>query len=68
MIIVIVSLVVLNIVFLSAAVYYRQMLSHLKSRTNSVELEEFLMDLLSGGGLIHVKRIASSDVILRARR
>jgi hypothetical protein len=27
-----------------------------------------LMDLLSGGGLVHVKRVASADVVMRVRR
>ena len=43
-------------------------LKSVKARPESVELQEFLMDLLSGGGLVHVKRVASADVVMRVRR
>ena len=56
---------------LSSIVYiylqYRK-LKLVKARPESVELKEFLFDLLSGDGLIQVKRIATSDVVLRSPR
>lgn len=39
-----------------------------KSRENSLELDEFLSDMLAGGGIIRVQRINPSDVLIRHRR
>lgn len=39
-----------------------------KDRKESLELSEFLHDLLSGNALIHVQRIAPADIILRSPR
>ena len=64
---IVVILVVVNIVSLLAAFFYRRKLLQVKQRPNSIELEEFLLDLMSGGGLLHIKRVSPNDVILRMR-
>lgn len=38
-----------------------------KPRPESIELQEFLYDLMSGSAIISVSRIAPHDVLLRAR-
>ena len=48
---------------------YRQRRNALsKPRKDSIELAEFLGDLLNGGGVLHVKRVDPSDILIRSRR
>lgn len=55
--------------FSTGFIYYQaRQFEKLAKRPESVELKEFLFDLLSGDGLIQVKRIATSDVVLRSPR
>ena len=35
-------------------------------RSQSIELQEFLLDLRSGGGILEVRRIDPNDVLLRS--
>ena len=41
---------------------------NLKPRTESIELQEFLGDILSSGGIVRVERIAPIDVLVRSTR
>jgi hypothetical protein len=52
----------------ASAIYYWQLSKKLKKRPDSVELQEFLRDLLSGSALLHVSRVDSADIVLRGRR
>jgi hypothetical protein len=52
----------------ASAIYYWQLSKQLKKRPDSVELQEFLRDLLSGSALLHVSRVDSADIVLRGRR
>ena len=61
-------LTITNLGLLSLSIYLWRKAKLIKSRPESMELDEFLMDLLAGGGLVHVKRIAPTDIVLRARR
>ena len=40
----------------------------LKKREESYELNEFMLDLLSGDGLIRVSRVAPHDVLIKSPR
>lgn len=59
-------LIVTNILFISLAIYF-----YLKSKKvikkESIELQDFLRDLLNGDSLIHVRRIAPDDIMIRSR-
>lgn len=61
-------LIASNVCALALAAYFWRQSRKTKDRPESIELQEFLIDLLSSGGLIHVKRIAPTDVVMRARR
>ena len=39
-----------------------------KKRSETIELKEFLYDLLGGDGIVQVTRVAPADVLLRSRR
>lgn len=54
-----------NIVFLVLWLKAKHKLS--KPRSESVELHEFLVDLMGGTGLVKVSRIAPGDMLIRAR-
>lgn len=56
----IVTAVLLAIIFIKS--------KKIKQRPESLELQEFLIDLLSGDSFIQVKRISPGDVLLRSRR
>lgn len=47
--------------------YYR-VKKAVRTRQNSLELNEFLMDLLAGEALIKVSRVSPTDVFLRSPR
>ena len=68
MIEIIYGLIALNILTAASTAYFwRKARSH-KDRPDSVELQEFLMDLRMGGGMVHIRRIAPEDVVIRSRR
>jgi hypothetical protein len=59
--------VVLNLILLAATLYLFKKSKSPPQRQESVELKEFLMDLLEGGSLVQVKRIASADALIHTR-
>ena len=65
--IILISSLVLNVglLVLSLRLYKKH---KTKPPKDSLELEDFLADLMNGGGLIRVQRINPSDVLLRSRR
>lgn len=68
---ILITLAVSVLINMSGCLYLwrlRSKLNSIKSRPDSLELQEFLLDLLNGSGLIHVKRISPTDILLRSRR
>jgi hypothetical protein len=47
---------------------YKSIKDGIKARANSQELDEFLQDMMQGGGVLQVKRVNPSDVLIRHRR
>lgn len=60
-------LILSNVAAISVAIYYWRKSRIQVERKESVELQEFLGDLLTGGSLIHVKRIAPADALIHVR-
>ena len=56
----------LNIPSLSIAIYFWRKSRQIKKK-ETLELQEFLADLLAGGSLIHVQRIAAADSLIHMR-
>ncbi len=68
MIEIIYGLIVLNIATAALAAYLWRKAKLPSDRPESIELQEFMMDLMAGQALILVKRIAPTDIVIRARR
>ena len=62
------GLIITNVVSLSLTVYFWRKSKFTRQRKESIELQEFLTDLLAGGSLIHVKRIAAADALIQVRQ
>ena len=60
-------LVLLSSNIITIVLFYREK-NKQKQRPESVELQEFLIDLLNGNSLIKVSRINSADILVRSPR
>lgn len=60
-------LILTNILSLILVAYLWRKARLADARPESLELQEFLVDLMGSGGLIRVSRIAPADVVLRRR-
>ena len=67
MIEIIYALILLNIATAALAFNFWRKSKIARTRPESIELQEFLTDLLTGGSLIHVKRLAPADAIIHVR-
>ena len=57
-----------NLLTLALAIYlYSQKRKPVKP-PESIELQDFLGDLMTGGGLVHVSRVDPQNVLLRSAR
>ena len=56
-----------NLLLAALAVYFWRKSKIKRDRPTSVEAEEMLLDLLSGGSLIRVSRIAPADALIHTR-
>lgn len=62
------ALVGTNVLSLALATYYWRKSKITQARPESIELQEFLMDLATGGSFLHVKRLPPGDMVMRRRR
>jgi hypothetical protein len=67
MIVFIYGLLFSTILFLSTTIYFWRKSKLVSQRPDSAELQDFLVDLLAGGSLVHVKRIAPADALIHVR-
>lgn len=64
-----VILVISNLCFASLSAYFwHKSKSKVQARKNSVELDEFLADLMTGGAIVEVKRLPPENVMIRHKR
>jgi hypothetical protein len=68
MIEIIYTLIMTNVLFIASTAYFWRKSRISKQRQESLELQEFLTDMLAGGSLVHVKRIAPADALIHVRR
>lgn len=57
-----------NLVSIALAFHFWRKSKTAKARPESVELQEFLMDLATGGSFLHVKRLPPGDMVMRRHR
>lgn len=58
----------LNFILLGLLIYQLKFTKKIKDRPQSVELKEFIQDLLMGDGLVKISRVDSANVVLRSPR
>lgn len=68
MIEIIYGLIALNILFAASTAYFWRRTKAANARPESIELQEFLTDLLVSGAMIHVRRVNPNDIVIRQRR
>ncbi len=57
----------LNAALLPATFYFYRKARQAGERRESLELQEFLGDMMNGGGLIKVTHVGSADALIRVR-
>jgi len=60
--------IALNISLIISTFYFYQQSRKIKERPESLELQEFLMDLATGGSFLSVKRLPPGDIVMRRKR
>lgn len=63
-----VILVITNLASLGLAGHFWHKNKTKIQRKNSIELDEFIVDLMTGGAIVEIKRLPPENVMIRHRR
>jgi len=61
--ILVITLSISTAFFATSTLYYHLKIKKLRERSNSIELQEFLRDLVNGHGMIEIRRVNPDGLI-----